>query len=41
MIYNIKIEKVGIIHKEVEFINLYKSNNPSIGYNQWPKSKGI
>ena len=33
MIYNIKIEKVEIIRKEVEFINLYKSNNPSTGYN--------
>jgi hypothetical protein len=25
--------------KEIEFINLYKSNDPSIGYNQWPKFK--
>jgi hypothetical protein len=25
--------------KEVELINLYKSNNPEIGYNQWPKFK--
>lgn len=23
--------------KEVEFISLLKANNPSIGYNQWPK----
>jgi len=23
--------------KEVEFINLYKSNDSAIGYNQWPK----
>ena len=23
--------------KEVEFINLYKSNYSAIGYNQWPK----
>lgn len=23
--------------KEVEFINKYKSNDPKIGYNQWPK----
>lgn len=23
--------------KEVYFINLYKSNDPAIGYNQWPK----
>ena len=26
-------------HKEVEFINKYKSNNLTIGYNQWPKPK--
>jgi hypothetical protein len=25
--------------KEVEMINLYQSNNPVIGYNQWPKFK--
>jgi len=25
--------------KEIEFINLYLSNNPEIGYNQWPKYK--
>lgn len=25
--------------KEVEFINLFNSNDPSIGYNQWPKRK--
>ena len=23
--------------KEVEFIRLHKSNNPTIGYNRWPK----
>ncbi|MCC9137070.1 GIY-YIG nuclease family protein [Pontibacter silvestris] len=23
--------------KEIEFINNYKSNNPAVGYNQWPK----
>jgi hypothetical protein len=27
--------------KEVEFINLFKSNNPLIGYNQWPKFKDV
>lgn len=27
--------------KEVEFIAVYKSNNPSIGYNQWPKFKQL
>jgi hypothetical protein len=26
--------------KEVEFIRKYKSNDPAIGYNQWPKNKG-
>lgn len=26
--------------KEIEFINLYRSNDPQIGYNQWPKFKG-
>jgi len=25
--------------KEVEFIRKYKSNDPSIGYNKWPKFK--
>nr|WP_294774411.1 GIY-YIG nuclease family protein [uncultured Flavobacterium sp.] len=25
--------------KEVEFIQKYNSNNPDIGYNQWPKFK--
>ena len=28
-----------INQKEIEFINLYQSNNPTIGYNQWPKFK--
>jgi len=26
--------------KEVEMIRKYQSNNPKIGYNQWPKFKG-
>ena len=26
--------------KEVEFIKLLKSNDPAIGYNQWPKHSG-
>jgi hypothetical protein len=26
--------------KEVEFIKYYNSNDPSVGYNQWPKFKG-
>ncbi len=25
--------------KESEFIRQYRSNDPAIGYNQWPKSK--
>lgn len=25
--------------KEVELINSFKSNNPAVGYNQWPKYK--
>lgn len=25
--------------KEIEFIRLYRSNDPSVGYNQWPKLK--
>jgi len=26
--------------KEIEFIREYKSNNPEIGYNRWPKYNG-
>lgn len=26
--------------KEIEFITSYRSNDPAIGYNQWPKFKG-
>ena len=26
--------------KEVEYIRLYESNNPQVGYNQWPKYRG-
>lgn len=29
-----------INRKEIELILQYKSNNPNIGYNQWPKFKG-
>ncbi len=33
-------EEVSIINKkEVELILKYNSNNPKIGYNQWPKFK--
>lgn len=27
--------------KEVEYINAFNSNDPAIGYNQWPKFKEI
>lgn len=27
--------------KEIEFITSYRSNDPAIGYNQWPKFKSI
>jgi hypothetical protein len=30
----------GVNQKEVEFINSYRSNDPAVGYNQWPKFKG-
>jgi hypothetical protein len=26
--------------KEVEYIRLYRSNDPSVGYNRWPKYTG-
>ncbi|CAM5224332.1 hypothetical protein [Alishewanella longhuensis] len=26
-----------LAEKEIEFIRLYQSNNPEIGYNRWPK----
>ena len=26
-----------LARKEIEFIRQYQSNNPSIGYNRWPK----
>jgi hypothetical protein len=29
-----------VTQKEVEFINVLKSNDLSVGYNQWPKFKG-
>ena len=28
-----------VSRKEVEFIRLYRSNDPQTGYNQWPKLK--
>jgi hypothetical protein len=27
--------------KEIEFINSNESNNPQVGYNQWPKFKNV
>jgi hypothetical protein len=32
---------VEVNKKEVELINLNKSNDPAIGYNQWPKYNPI
>ncbi len=29
-----------VIQKEVEFITCLRSNDHSVGYNQWPKFKG-
>jgi hypothetical protein len=29
-----------VTQKEIEFIVALRSNDPSIGYNQWPKLKG-
>jgi len=26
--------------KEIEFIQMYRSNDPAIGYNRWPKFNG-
>ena len=28
-----------VARKEVEFIRLYKANDPAIGYNQWPRPR--
>jgi hypothetical protein len=33
--------QVEVTQKEVEFINSLKSNDPSVGYNQWPKFKRV
>ena len=30
-----------LAEKEVEFIRKYRSNDPSIGYNRWPKFKKL
>ena len=32
--------KAEVARKEVEFINSLRSNDPSVGYDQWPKFKG-
>ena len=29
-----------VTQKEIEFIVSLKSNDPAVGYNQWPKPKG-
>ena len=31
--------KSEVSQKEIEFIRQFRSNDPSIGYNQWPKFK--
>lgn len=28
-----------VSQKEIEFIKKYRSNDPTVGYNQWPKLK--
>jgi hypothetical protein len=32
--------RAEVTEKEIEFIKSLKSNDPSVGYNQWPKFKG-
>lgn len=29
-----------VTHKEIEFIHKFRSNDPDLGYNQWPKFNG-
>lgn len=36
---SITASSAELSQKEVEFINKYRSNNPEIGYNRWPKWK--
>jgi hypothetical protein len=33
--------RTEVCEKEVEFIKFYRSNDPKIGYNQWPKCVSI
>ncbi len=33
------VSDMEVNKKEVEFIHKYQSNDPAVGYNQWPKSK--
>ncbi len=33
-------EESELSAKEVEFIRMFDSNNPEVGYNRWPKFKG-
>ena len=35
------VEVCEVNKKEVEFIRKFKSNDPAIGYNQWPKRKSL
>lgn len=32
--------RAEVTQKETEFISSLKSNDPSVGYNKWPKFKG-
>jgi len=32
--------RAEVTQKEIEFIKSLKSNDPSVGYNQWPKFNG-
>ena len=34
-----KASEQELSKKEVEFIRKYRSNDPTVGYNQWPKLK--
>ena len=37
--YSKNAENKEVNKKEIEFILKYQSNNPKVGYNQWPKLK--
>ena len=37
ILWQSKTSESELATKEVEFIRLFRSNDPAIGYNQWPK----